>query len=50
MSHPLGEYHALVTTEERHPAHVQALLRLRKRLFVDHCGWILTTTDRKSVV
>lgn len=44
MSQLLGEYYALVTTEERHPAHVQALLRLRKRLFVDHCGWILTTT------
>ena len=44
MSHLWGEYHALVTTEERYPAHVQAMLRLRKQLFVDHCGWLLTTT------
>jgi N-acyl-L-homoserine lactone synthetase len=44
MPHPLDRYHALITTEELDPAHVQSMLRLRKRLFVDHCGWLLTTT------
>src|SRR3981081_4622120 len=43
MSHPLDRYHALITTEELNPAYVQAMFRLRKRLFVDHCGWMLST-------
>ena len=43
MPHPFDRYHALITTEELDPAHVQAMLRLRKRLFVDHCGWMLAT-------
>ncbi|MEH2567102.1 acyl-homoserine-lactone synthase [Bradyrhizobium sp. AZCC 2289] len=43
MPHPFDRYHALFTTEELDPAHVQAMLRLRKRLFVDHCGWMLST-------
>jgi acyl homoserine lactone synthase len=42
MQDPLNRYHALVTTEEINPANVQAMLRLRKRLFVDQCGWKLT--------
>jgi N-acyl-L-homoserine lactone synthetase len=41
MQDPVDRYHALITTEERDPANVQALLRLRKRLFVDGCGWQL---------
>jgi len=44
MSHPLEAYHAIITTEERDPACVEAMLRLRKRLFVDQRGWLLTTT------
>lgn len=44
MSHPSNRYHALITTEEHDPVRVQALLRLRKRLFVDRCGWLLETT------
>jgi len=43
MQDPLNRYHALVTTEEISPANVQAMLRLRKRLFVDQCGWKLAT-------
>ena len=43
MSQPLDRYHALITTEARDPDHVQAMFRLRKRLFVDHCGWMLAT-------
>src|SRR5258708_29372453 len=43
MPHPFDRYHALITTEELDPAHVQAMFRLRKRLFVDHCGWMLST-------
>jgi N-acyl-L-homoserine lactone synthetase len=43
MPHPLERYHALITTEDIDPVHVQAMLRLRKRLFVDQCGWILNT-------
>jgi N-acyl-L-homoserine lactone synthetase len=43
MPHPLERYHALITTEDIDPAHVQAMLRLRKRLFVDQCGWLLNT-------
>jgi N-acyl-L-homoserine lactone synthetase len=43
MPHPLERYHALITTEDIDPAHVQAMLRLRKRLFVDQCGWMLNT-------
>src|SRR5260370_28805281 len=43
MPHPFDRYHALFTTEELDPAHVQAMFRLRKRLFVDHCGWMLAT-------
>ena len=43
MPHPFDRYHALITTEELDPAHVQAMFRLRKRLFVDHCGWMLAT-------
>jgi N-acyl-L-homoserine lactone synthetase len=45
MPHPLERYHALITTEAINPVHVQAMLRLRKRLFVDQCGWMLTTID-----
>ena len=44
MPHPLRRYHALITTEEADPAAVQAMFRLRKRLFVDQCGWMLSTT------
>ncbi len=44
MSHPFDRYHALITKEEHHPTHVRGMLRLRKRLFVDQCGWKLTTT------
>ncbi|MCC8965070.1 GNAT family N-acetyltransferase [Bradyrhizobium sp. Pear76] len=44
MPHSLDRYHALITREELDPAHVGAMLRLRKRLFVDHCGWLLSTT------
>jgi len=44
MPHPLYRYHALITTEEIDPAAVQAMFRLRKRLFVDQCGWMLSTT------
>ncbi len=43
MSHLLDRYRALITTEELDPADVQAMLRLRKRLFVDQCGWMLST-------
>jgi N-acyl-L-homoserine lactone synthetase len=43
MPHPFDRYHALITTEELDAAHVQAMFRLRKRLFVDHCGWMLST-------
>jgi N-acyl-L-homoserine lactone synthetase len=43
MAHPLERYHALITTEDIDPAHVQAMFRLRKRLFVDQCGWMLNT-------
>lgn len=43
MPHPRERYHALITTEDIDPAHVQAMLRLRKRLFVDQCGWMLNT-------
>jgi acyl homoserine lactone synthase len=43
MQDPFGRYHALVTTEEISPASVQAMFRLRKRLFVDQCGWELAT-------
>ncbi|MGY4477068.1 acyl-homoserine-lactone synthase [Bradyrhizobium sp. USDA 3364] len=43
MLYSLDGYHALITREELDPAHVEAMLRLRKRLFVDHCGWLLTT-------
>jgi len=43
MPHPLERYHALITTEDIDPSHVQAMLRLRKRLFVDQCGWMLNT-------
>jgi N-acyl-L-homoserine lactone synthetase len=43
MPHPFDRYHALITIEELDPAHVQAMFRLRKRLFVDHCGWMLAT-------
>jgi N-acyl-L-homoserine lactone synthetase len=43
MPQPLERYHALITTEEIDPAHVQSLFRLRKRLFVDQCGWLLET-------
>jgi acyl homoserine lactone synthase len=43
MQDPFDRYHALVTTEEISPANVQAMLRLRKRLFVDQCGWKLAT-------
>lgn len=44
MPNALDGYHALITREELDPAHVGAMLRLRKRLFVDHCGWLLSTT------
>lgn len=43
MRVPVDRYHALITTEECDPANVRSLLQLRKRLFVDHCGWKLTT-------
>ena len=43
MAHPLDRYHALITTEQQGPADVEAMLRLRKRLFVDQCGWMLST-------
>ncbi|WP_166303006.1 acyl-homoserine-lactone synthase [Bradyrhizobium sp. 2S1] len=43
MPHSLDGLHALITREELDPAHVGAMLRLRKLLFVDHCGWLLTT-------
>ena len=43
MSHPLDRYRAVITTEAHDPDHVQAMFRLRKRLFVDHCGWMLAT-------
>jgi N-acyl-L-homoserine lactone synthetase len=43
MAHPLERYHALITTEDIDPAHVQTMFRLRKRLFVDQCGWMLNT-------
>lgn len=43
MSHPLNRYRALITTEERDPLVVQSMLALRKRLFVDQCGWHLST-------
>jgi N-acyl-L-homoserine lactone synthetase len=43
MPHPLDQYHALITTEARDPGRVHAMLRLRKRLFVDHSGWMLST-------
>jgi N-acyl-L-homoserine lactone synthetase len=41
MQGPVDRYHALITREERNPANVQSLLQLRKRLFVDRCGWKL---------
>jgi N-acyl-L-homoserine lactone synthetase len=43
MPHPRERYHALIITEDIDPARVQAMLRLRKRLFVDQCGWMLNT-------
>ncbi len=43
MSYPFDRYHALITTEEADPDHVQSMFRLRKRLFVDQCGWLLKT-------
>jgi N-acyl-L-homoserine lactone synthetase len=43
MSYPFDRYHALITTEEAGPDHVQSMFRLRKRLFVDQCGWLLKT-------
>ncbi|MBR0897200.1 hypothetical protein JQ616_19775 [Bradyrhizobium tropiciagri] len=44
MLYSLNGFHALITREELDPAHVEAMMRLRKRLFVDHCGWLLSTT------
>jgi N-acyl-L-homoserine lactone synthetase len=44
MPHLLDRYRALITREEIDPAEVQAMFRLRKRLFVDQCGWKLTTS------
>lgn len=44
MTQSLRRYHALITTEEVDPAAVQAMFRMRKRLFVDQCGWVLNTT------
>ena len=43
MPHLLDRYRAVITTEELDPSEVQAMFRLRKRLFVDHCGWMLST-------
>lgn len=43
MAHFLSRYRALITTEECDPAEVRAMMRLRKRLFVDQCGWMLST-------
>jgi acyl homoserine lactone synthase len=43
MPYPFDRYHALITTEQHDPVQVEAMLRLRKRLFVDQCGWILDT-------
>ena len=43
MPHLLDRYRAVITTEELNPPEVQAMFRLRKRLFVDHCGWMLST-------
>lgn len=43
MPYLLDRYRAVITTEERDPSEVQAMFRLRKRLFVDHCGWMLST-------
>jgi N-acyl-L-homoserine lactone synthetase len=45
MHHLLDRYRALITTEEFDPAEVQGMFRLRKRLFVDQCGWTLATID-----
>jgi N-acyl-L-homoserine lactone synthetase len=44
MPHLLDRYRAVITTEEIDPSDLQAMFRLRKRLFVDHCGWMLSTT------
>ncbi|MBB5046872.1 N-acyl-L-homoserine lactone synthetase [Rhodopseudomonas rhenobacensis] len=43
MHGPPTRYQALITTEDIDPGSVRALLRLRKRLFVDKCGWQLPT-------
>ena len=43
MLQPLKRYHALITTEDIDPTHVKSMFRLRKRLFVDQCGWLLET-------
>jgi N-acyl-L-homoserine lactone synthetase len=43
MAQPVERYHALITTEDLDPDHVQSMFRLRKRLFVDQCGWLLET-------
>jgi N-acyl-L-homoserine lactone synthetase len=45
MPRLLDRYHALITTEAINPGDVRAMLRLRKRLFVDQCGWMLATID-----
>ena len=38
-------YRALITTEALDPQNVQSWMRLRKRLFVEECGWKLPTDD-----
>lgn len=43
MQETPDRYHALITTETLSPENVQSWLRLRKRLFVEECGWKLPT-------
>lgn len=41
-------YHAMFCTEEQNPENVDALLRVRKKIFVDEFGWDLKVKDGRE--
>lgn len=41
MHAPLERYHATIVREPRSPQLVASLLRLRRQLFIEECGWTL---------
>ncbi len=43
MHVPLERYHATIVRESRNPQLVASLLRLRRKLFVEECGWELAS-------